>query len=34
MRHPVTANVFDAPLIVIVRSAMPGSEAMGTCAPS
>ena len=34
MRQPVTLNVFDAPLIVIVRSAMSGSVAIGMCSPS
>jgi hypothetical protein len=34
-RQPVTLNVFECPEIVIVRSAMPGSEAIETCsAPS
>ena len=34
-RHPVTEYVFDSALIVIVRSRMPGSVAIGTCsAPS
>ena len=31
MRHPVTLYVFDRPLIVTVRSAMPGIEAMAVC---
>ena len=31
MRQPVTLNVFDNPLIVTVRSAMPSSVASGTC---
>ena len=34
-RQPVTLYVFDSALIVIVRSRMPGSVAIGTCsAPS
>jgi len=34
-RQPVTLNVFDTLLIVTVRSAMPSSDAIGTCtAPS
>ncbi len=34
-RQPVTEYVFESALIVIVRSAMPGSVAIGTCsAPS
>jgi len=32
--QPVTLKVFDAPLIVIVRSRMPSSVAMGMCLPS
>ena len=31
-RQPVTLKVFDNPLVVTVRSAMPGSDAIGTCA--
>ena len=31
MRHPVTLKVFDNPLIVTVRSAMPSSVESGTC---
>ena len=34
IRQPVTANVFDAPLMVTVRSAIPGSVAMGTWGPA
>ena len=34
IRHPVTPKVFDAPLIVMVRSRMPGSVASGTWVPS
>src|SRR5881409_3355559 len=34
MRQPVTLNDFDAPLIVMVRSAIPSSVAMGMCFPS
>jgi hypothetical protein len=33
-RQPVTLNVFDSPLIVTVRSAIPGSDAMLTCGAS
>jgi len=33
-RHPVTLNVLDAPLIVMVRSGMPSSVAIGMCSPS
>jgi hypothetical protein len=29
-RHPVTLNVFDAPLIVTVRLRISGRVAMGT----
>ena len=34
MRQPVTLNVFDAPLIVMVRSRIPASVAIGMCSPS
>ena len=34
IRQPVMLNVFDAPLIVTVRSAIPSSVAMGMCSPS
>ena len=34
MRQPVTLKVLEAPLMVTVRSRMPGSVAMGTCSPS
>ena len=33
IRHPVTLKVFDAPLMVTVRSRMPGSVAIGMCSP-
>ena len=34
MRHPVTLNVLEAPLMVTVRSRIPSSVAMGMCFPS
>jgi len=34
IRQPVTLNVFDAPLIVMVRWAIRSSVAIGICSPS
>ena len=33
IRQPVTLKVFDAPLMVMVRSRIPGSVAIGMCSP-
>ena len=33
-RQPVTEYVFDSELIATVRSAMPGSVAIGMCSPA
>ncbi len=34
MRQPVTLNVLEAPLMVMVRSAIPGRVRSGMCRPS
>ena len=34
MRHPVTLKVLDAPLMVIVRSRIPSSVAIGMWRPA
>ena len=34
IRHPVTLKVFDAPLMVTVRSRIPGSVAIGMWVPA